>query len=60
MSSAHLRPYAVMAYSCGFNGKKQLRRYIKRKWKEKRDYMVVSGIDNPKEWAEAGTDVVDD
>eukprot|EP00957_Ditylum_brightwellii_P096671 7362610-Ditylum_brightwellii.AAC.1 len=38
-------------------GKKQLRRYIELKWKEKSDFLVVSGIDDPRELVEAGTNI---
>eukprot|EP00957_Ditylum_brightwellii_P037500 2835656-Ditylum_brightwellii.AAC.1 len=60
ISSARLRPYAVTVYICGFNGQKQLRRHIEFKWKQKRDFLVVSRIDDPREWAEAGTNIIND
>ena len=57
----YLRPFAVMAYICGFDGEKtELRFHMERQWKMKRDYLNASGCDDPREWARAGQDVIDD
>jgi hypothetical protein len=40
----HLRPYALLAYVCGFGGgRTDLRFYIENKWKEKRDDVLGQG-----------------
>ena len=57
----YLRPFAVMAYICGFDGEKtELRFHMERQWKMKRDYLKTNGCDDPREWARAGQDVIDD
>ena len=35
---SYLRPFAVMAFICGFSGEKILCRFIEQKWKEKRNF----------------------
>ena len=55
---SYLRPFAVMAYICGFDGRRPLREYIERKWKERRDELIMSGIEDPKQWARCGADVI--
>ena len=59
--SVHRRPYAVMGYICGFNGgKKALRRQIEKQWKERRDYLIKEGNDDPRSWVRAGKSVLTD
>ena len=55
---SYLRPFAVIAYICGFDGQRPLREYIERKWKERRDELIMSGIEDPKQWAICGADVI--
>jgi predicted GIY-YIG superfamily endonuclease len=57
----YLRPFAVMAYICGFDGEKtQLRFHMERQWKLKRNYLKSNGCDDPREWASIGQDVIND
>ncbi len=56
---SYLRPFAVMAFICGFNGEKNLRRFIEQKWKEKRDSLVQNGINDIRRWAHCGNEVID-
>ena len=56
---SYLRPFAVMAYICGFNGERNLRRFIEQKWKERRDCLVRNGINDVRIWARCGNDVID-
>ena len=56
---SYLRPFALYAYICGFGGcRRDLRYYIEAKWKEKRDELIGQGINNPREWALSGNDVI--
>ena len=57
---ANKRPYAVMGYICGFDGNqsKNLRRYIEKTWKEKRDFLISRGMLNPLDWLRAGASVI--
>ena len=49
---AHLRPFALFAYICGFNGfRSDLRFLIEEKWKKERDYCKSIGIQDPRRWA---------
>ena len=45
-----LRPFASMAYIYGFGGQNPLHEYIEKRWKQKRDDLIRSGIDYPKQW----------
>ena len=47
-----------MAYIYGFDGQRPLREYIERKWKEKRDELIMNGIKDPKQWSRCGADVI--
>ena len=58
-TSSHLRPFAVMAYICGFNGNKTLRCFVEHKWKQRRDQLIINGINDPRQWARCGNDVID-
>ena len=51
-----------MAYICGFDGQnsKELRLYIERQWKIKRDQMQRDGIQDPRLWAKNGQTVIND
>ena len=55
---AYLRPFCVMAYICGFNGEKTLRRFVEQKWKERRDVLIRNGINDVRQWAKCGNDVI--
>ena len=45
-STAHisLRPFALFAYVCGFDGNVQLRRHFEREWKKMRDEEFKRGV----------------
>ena len=53
-----LRPFALMAYICGFDGQRDLMFHIERQWKLKRDRVRASGSYDPKEWALAGQEAI--
>ena len=56
---AELRPYAIMAYICGFDGENlSLRLHIEREWKLIRKRMNARGINDPRQWARAGESVI--
>ena len=56
---SHQRPYAILGYIAGFNGTdKTFRRFIERKWKEKRDELIREGINDPREWFRSGSYVI--
>ena len=55
---SYLRPFAVMAYICGFDGKNTLRQYIKQKWEDRRNELVNNGVNDLREWARCGNDVI--
>ena len=55
---SYLRPFAVLAFICGFNGNKTLRRVVEQKWKERRDFLIRNGINDPRQWARSGNDVI--
>ena len=60
-ASAHCRPFAVFGYICGFNGEnKPLRRQVEKRWKEKRDFLINQGTNDPKIWFRSGRSVIDD
>ena len=54
---AHILPYALFAYICGFNEDNHLMYYIENKWKEKREQMIGQGIMEPRAWARGVNDV---
>ena len=56
---SYLRPFAVMAYICGFDGNKTLRCYVEQKWKERRDTLISNNINDPRQWARSGNDVIE-
>ena len=53
----HLRPYALFAYICGFDGKTDLLFYIERIWKERRDRLIRQGVNDAKSWALCGEEI---
>lgn len=56
---AYRRPYALLAYICGFGeSRRDLRYYVERKWKEKHDELIWHGVNDVKEWATCGNDVI--
>ena len=56
----HLRPYALLAYICGFDLRMDLMAFVEQKWKYKRDQLIQNGTNNPIAWAEAGAQIVTD
>ena len=54
----HLRPYALFAYICGANCNDTLLLYLERQWKIKRDRLIVNGVNDIKEWAYCGNDII--
>ena len=58
---SHRRPYAIFGYIAGFNGaNKSIRHHIEHKWKEKRDYLISRGIDDPHNWFRIGSSVIEE
>jgi predicted GIY-YIG superfamily endonuclease len=56
---AYLRPFALFAYICGFNGsRRDLRYYIERKWKDQRDQLIQNGIMDTRSWARCADTVI--
>ena len=55
----HLRPYALLAYICGFDLRTEYMQYIEQRWKFERDQLIKRGINDPISWAEAGGAVID-
>ena len=47
----YIWPYAIFAYICGFNCRTDLLFYMEGKWKEKRDRLIRSGVNDLKAWA---------
>ena len=54
----HLRPYALFAYICGANCNDALLLYLERQWKIKRDRLIINGVNDVKEWAFYGNDII--
>ena len=54
----HLRPYALFAYICGFDLRKDLMSYVEHAWKVKRDHLVRDGVNSPMAWAQVGAQIV--
>jgi hypothetical protein len=58
---ANRRPFAIMGYICGFDGQnKPLQRQLERQWKERRDFLISEGIDDPRLWFRAGRYIIDE
>ena len=53
-----LRPYALFAYVCGFEGDRKLRRQFEDMWKTRRDIERRRGIDNVKQIARLASMVI--
>ena len=64
-SPTYLRPFALLAYICGFgeteydNCDSKLCFVIERNWKEKRDWMISNGYSDKYEWEKCGILVID-
>ena len=54
----HLRPFALYAYICGFDGNQDLMFYVEREWKEKRNMLIRNGINDINAWARCGSEVI--
>ena len=54
----HLRPFALYAYICGFNGNQDLMFYVERQWKEKRNRLIRNGVNDINAWARCGSEVI--
>jgi hypothetical protein len=54
----HLRPFALMAFICGFDGRKRLREFVEYMWKQRRDQLIRRGIHDPRMWVRCGEDVI--
>ena len=54
----HLRPYTLFAYICGANCNDALLLYLERQWKIKRDRLIINGVNDIKEWAFCGNDII--
>ena len=54
----HLRPYALYAYICGANGNDELLLFLERQWKVKRNRLIMNGVNDIKEWAYCGNDII--
>ena len=44
----YLRPFAILAYICGFGGRRILREQVEYQWKVKRDRLISDGVDDVK------------
>ena len=61
----YLRPFALLAYIWGFgetedeNCDSKLHFAFERKWKKKRDRIIINGISDKYEWAKCGNIVID-
>ena len=54
----HLRPYALFAYICGFDLRKDLMVYVEQRWKAKRNQLRRNGVNEPMAWAQGGASVI--
>jgi len=57
---SHLRPYALLAYICGFGGRRNLRLLVEERWKRRRDQEIANGNNDSREWARCGQDVINE
>ena len=59
---AYLRPFALLAYICGFTSDStELRFHMENKWKEKRDFLISQGDNDVKSWVlYCGNQVISD
>ena len=56
----YLRPYALLAYMCGFQMNNDLLFYMERRWKEERDNLIRNNTRDAREWALSGSVVIND
>ena len=56
--SQQLRPFAVLAYICGFDGNRYFRESIERKWKQKRNVLMINGVNDPRDIVRSGHNVI--
>lgn len=54
----NLRPFAIMAYICGFGRNRELMFSIEQKWKIRRNELMSDGNNDPRNWARCGNDVI--
>ena len=54
----HLRPYALLAYICGFDLRRELMGFVEQKWKYRRDTLIQNGNNDPIAWADVGTQII--
>lgn len=55
----HLRPYAVLAYICGFGKNRERMFSMERKWKEERDRLIRLGVRDARQIAESGHSLIE-
>jgi hypothetical protein len=55
-----LRPFAILAYICGFDNSRELCEHTECKWKQIRNTMIQNGVDDPRLIAKAGQQVIND
>ena len=41
-----LKPFALIGYICGFDGKRELRERVEYMWKVEKDRLVMTGIED--------------
>eukprot|EP00957_Ditylum_brightwellii_P106405 8117535-Ditylum_brightwellii.AAC.1 len=54
----HLGPFAIFAFICGFGGRRILHEDVECRWKVKRDMLIRTGINDVREWARYGEDII--
>ena len=54
----HLRPFTVLAYICGFNDNRSMLLYVEKAWKQERDRLISSGVNDVRAWARSGRNVI--
>ena len=59
-SPLELRPYAVFAYICGFDGNFQLRYHVEREWKVKRDRLATRGVSCQQSFSQSGQQIIEE
>ena len=57
---SHLRPFALIAFICGFEGNTEMRKHIRSKWEDKHHNLRCDGVTSPMEWAKCGSSVISD
>jgi len=56
----HLRPYALFAYICRFESKKDILFYMDQVWKEHRDQLRRNEVNDIKAWARCGAEIIEE